>query len=95
VFTALYNTDDNCLIAAPTGSGKTICSEFAILRMLARAAEGKVSARCVYCVPHEATAAQRHEEWSTKFGEGLGINVVLLTGESRFLEWRFILCFAL
>lgn len=45
VFTALYNTDDNALIAAPTGSGKTICAEFAILRMLARAAEGKCTAR--------------------------------------------------
>jgi hypothetical protein len=34
VFTALYNTDDNVLLAAPTGSGKTACAEFAILRML-------------------------------------------------------------
>ena len=34
VFTALYNTDENCLVAAPTGSGKTVCAEFAILRML-------------------------------------------------------------
>lgn len=45
VFTALYNSDDNALIAAPTGSGKTICAEFAILRMLSRAAEGKCTAR--------------------------------------------------
>lgn len=34
VFTALYNTDDNCLVAAPTGSGKTACAEFAILRLV-------------------------------------------------------------
>lgn len=46
VFTALYNTDDNALVCAPTGSGKTICAEFAVLRMLARAAEGKCAARC-------------------------------------------------
>ncbi|KAL0409431.1 UNVERIFIED_CONTAM: DExH-box ATP-dependent RNA helicase DExH12 [Sesamum radiatum] len=32
VFTILYNSDDNVLVAAPTGSGKTICAEFAILR---------------------------------------------------------------
>lgn len=51
MFTALYNTDDNCLVAAPTGSGKTIAGEFAILRMLARAAEGKCAARCVYVAP--------------------------------------------
>jgi replicative superfamily II helicase len=56
VFTALYNTDDNCLVAAPTGSGKTICAEFAVLRMLTRAGEGKCPARCVYIAPLEALA---------------------------------------
>lgn len=45
VFTALYNTDDNALVAAPTGSGKTICAEFALLRMVQRASEGKCTAR--------------------------------------------------
>lgn len=45
VFTALYNTDDNALVAAPTGSGKTICAEFALLRVIQRAAEGKCTAR--------------------------------------------------
>ncbi|CAF1711235.1 unnamed protein product [Brassica oleracea var. botrytis] len=32
VFTVLYKTYDNVLVAAPTGSGKTICAEFAILK---------------------------------------------------------------
>ncbi|XXG84547.1 hypothetical protein AAC387_Pa10g2048 [Persea americana] len=32
VFTVLYSTDDNVLIAAPVGSGKTICSEFTLMR---------------------------------------------------------------
>jgi len=45
VFTALYNTDDNALVAAPTGSGKTICAEFALLRLIQRASEGKCTAR--------------------------------------------------
>uniref|UniRef100_A0A671PTS0 Activating signal cointegrator 1 complex subunit 3 n=1 Tax=Sinocyclocheilus anshuiensis TaxID=1608454 RepID=A0A671PTS0_9TELE len=29
----LYNSDDNVFVGAPTGSGKTICAEFAILRI--------------------------------------------------------------
>ena len=33
-FQCLYNTDDNALIGAPTGSGKTACAEFAIMRAL-------------------------------------------------------------
>lgn len=45
VFTALYNTDDSALVAAPTGSGKTICAEFAMLRVIQRASEGKCTAR--------------------------------------------------
>ena len=34
VFSALYSGDENCLVAAPTGSGKTACAEFALLRMV-------------------------------------------------------------
>lgn len=33
-FNVLYNLDDNVLVAAPTGSGKTVCAEFALLRMI-------------------------------------------------------------
>jgi len=50
VFNAVYNSDDNVFIGAPTGSGKTICAEFAILRMFAQNAE----ARCVYVTPLDA-----------------------------------------
>lgn len=54
VFNAVYNSDDNVFVGAPTGSGKTICAEFAILRMLLHNAEG----RCVYITPMEALAEQ-------------------------------------
>jgi pre-mRNA-splicing helicase BRR2 len=43
-FNALYKGDDNVLIAAPPGSGKTICAEFAVLRTL----NDKPGARIVY-----------------------------------------------
>ncbi|KAG1902400.1 DNA polymerase theta/eta [Suillus fuscotomentosus] len=33
VFQALYTSDENVFIGAPTGSGKTICAEFALLRL--------------------------------------------------------------
>lgn len=52
VFNAVYNSDDNVFIGAPTGSGKTICAEFAILRMFAQNAD----ARCVYVTPLDALA---------------------------------------
>jgi len=36
--------------------------------------------RCVYIAPVEALAKERAADWSKKFGEGLGLKVVQLTG---------------
>ncbi|KAG5559686.1 hypothetical protein RHGRI_009264 [Rhododendron griersonianum] len=80
VFTVLYTTDDNVLIAAPTGSGKTICAEFAILRNHQKGPESMM--RAVYIAPIEALAKGRYNEWKRKFREGLGMKVVELTGET-------------
>ncbi|MGH0127821.1 UNVERIFIED_CONTAM: hypothetical protein FKN15_052455 [Acipenser sinensis] len=78
VFNAVYNSNDNVFVGAPTGSGKTICAEFAILRMLLQNAEG----RCVYITPMEALAEQVFADWYDKFQETLNKKVVLLTGET-------------
>lgn len=43
VFFALYNTWDNVLLGAPTSSGKTLCAELAIFRMLKHKPTKKVS----------------------------------------------------
>ncbi|KAJ6676495.1 ATP-DEPENDENT RNA AND DNA HELICASE [Salix viminalis] len=80
VFTVLYNTDDNVLVAAPTGSGKTICAEFAILRNHHKGPESVM--RAVYIAPLEAIAKERYRDWERKFGRGLGMRVVELTGET-------------
>ena len=66
VFTALYNTDDNCLVAAPTGSGKTACAEFAVLRMIQKASQDRGAARCVYIAPLPGLARERMADWSPK-----------------------------
>ncbi len=52
MFNAVYNSDDNIFIGAPTGSGKTVSAEFAILRMFSANPDG----RCVYVTPKEALA---------------------------------------
>ncbi|KAK6913571.1 DEAD/DEAH box helicase domain [Dillenia turbinata] len=80
VFTVLYNTDDNVLVAAPTGSGKTICAEFAILRNRQKGPDSIM--RAVYIAPIEALAKERYRDWERKFGKGLGVRVVELTGET-------------
>lgn len=54
VFNTMYNSDENVLIGAPTGSGKTICAEFAVLRLLQQLPD----CRCVHVTPLQSLADQ-------------------------------------
>lgn len=47
VFYALYQTDENVLIGAPTSSGKTLCAELAIFRLFNEKADKKVNTNVV------------------------------------------------
>ncbi|KAI8927207.1 Sec63 Brl domain-containing protein [Entophlyctis helioformis] len=79
VFNALYLSDDNVFVGAPAGSGKTVCAEFALLRLWSN----EPLARCVYIAPFEEVAENKAAEWRAKFGSLLGgKNIVLLTGET-------------
>ncbi|KAJ3033781.1 DEIH-box ATPase [Rhizophlyctis rosea] len=79
VFNTLYGTDENVFVGAPTGSGKTVCAEFALLRMWSQ----DPRARCVYIAPFEDVVELKCAEWKAKFGGVLGgKNVVSLTGET-------------
>ncbi|KAL1138953.1 hypothetical protein AAG570_009015 [Ranatra chinensis] len=78
VFNAVYNSDDNVFVGAPTGSGKTTIAEFAILRMLSQEADS----RCLYVVSRESLAQIIYAEWHHKLSPILGNKVVLLTGET-------------
>lgn len=54
VFNMLYNGDENVLIGAPTGSGKTLCAELAIMRLFNEMPEG----RSVYMTPLQQLAEE-------------------------------------
>lgn len=77
VFNALYNTDDNVFLGAPTGSGKTICAEFAILKQFNVNPDAKI----VYVTPKMELCEIVRREWETKFG-ALSKKVAVLTGET-------------
>lgn len=63
--------------------GCILIGEFALLRMLTHTPNG----RCVYMAPSDAVAQDRFDDWNAKFGaEGLGKEVVLLTGEATDLK---------
>jgi len=77
-FHELFKTDKNCLVCAPSGSGKTACAEFAIMRMLTSTSDGK----CVYVAPTDDIADPVYQNWKKRFGGLIGSSMVVrLTGE--------------
>lgn len=78
VFNAVYNSDDNVFIGAPTGSGKTTIAEFAVLRLFSQQSDG----RCVYLVSKDSVADLVFADWQQKLAPVLGVKVVKLTGET-------------
>ena len=57
---------------APTGSGKTVLFELAIIRMLNQVSKTGHAMKCVYMAPTKALCSERYHDWTTKF-DALGI----------------------
>lgn len=78
-FNALFQSDDNVFVGAPTSSGKTVCAEFAILRHFSKANAGKA----VYIAPFQQQIDARHKIWQARLGSlAGGKEIVKLTGET-------------
>jgi activating signal cointegrator complex subunit 3 len=78
VFHTLSHTDSNVLIGAPTGSGKTIMSELAMLRVFKQTPKSKI----IYVAPLKALAKERIIDWKKRLENGpLGKVVLELTGD--------------
>ncbi|KAK0672891.1 Sec63 Brl domain-containing protein [Cercophora samala] len=78
-FNSLYGTDNNVLVAAPTGSGKTVCAEFALLRHWNKQDSG----RAVYIAPFQELVDLRYQDWQKRFANLRGgKDIVKLTGET-------------
>jgi pre-mRNA-splicing helicase BRR2 len=77
-FNTLYNTDQNTLICAPTGTGKTVCAEFAMFRELSKESAGKI----VYVAPFKSLLDERERDWKKRIGSKLGLQIVQLNGDA-------------
>jgi activating signal cointegrator complex subunit 3 len=75
-FHALFHSDVNILVGAPTGSGKTVISEIAIFRLFMKYPKKKV----IYIAPLKALSRERIGDWGKRF-PALGKRVVELTGD--------------
>jgi len=75
-FFTMYHNDTNVLVGAPTGSGKTIVAELAMLRIFR-----ETNLKVVYIGPLKALVRERLKDWQQRFGKQLGKNVIELTGD--------------
>jgi activating signal cointegrator complex subunit 3 len=76
VFHTLYHSDTNVLLGAPTGSGKTIAAELAMMRVF----KVNPSSKVVYIAPMKALVRERIKDWRVKLAP-LNKEVVELTGD--------------
>ena len=84
-FDNVYRSDDNFVLASPTGSGKTVILELAICRAVATNATGQY--KIVYQAPTKALCAERQRDWEAKFTP-LGLKCAELTGDSDGVDVR-------
>lgn len=77
-FKPLFDSDDNVFIGAPTGSGKTVCAELALLRHWSKTEGGKA----IYIAPFQELVDQRLADWQKRLSDASGgRRISKLTGE--------------
>ncbi|XP_071983610.1 probable ATP-dependent DNA helicase HFM1 isoform X2 [Engystomops pustulosus] len=77
----LLYSDKNFVMCAPTGSGKTVLFEIAVVRLLMITPAPWTSVKIVYMAPIKALCGQRFEDWKAKF-EPIGLLCKELTGDT-------------
>ncbi|KAJ8295613.1 ATP-dependent DNA helicase MER3 [Rhodotorula toruloides] len=87
-FDTVYHSDENVVISAPTGSGKTVLFELAVIRLFT---QSDVSdAKVLYMAPTKSLCSERVADWKKKFEQTFGWVVQELTGDTDAVAgaWR-------
>lgn len=82
-FAPIYKTNDNVVVSAPTGSGKTALLELAICRLVEGNSSGQF--KIVYQAPTKSLCSERIRDWQKKFSH-LNLACVELTGDTGYAE---------
>ena len=92
-FDLLFNKDDNSLITAPTGSGKTLLFEISICRViksnfnLSNNTFTNKTFKIIYLAPIKSLCQEKYFEWRIKFGQSpLNLKITEATGDSEFIN---------
>ncbi|KGO73307.1 Helicase, C-terminal [Penicillium italicum] len=84
-FHSVYNSNDNIVLSAPTGSGKTVVMELAICRLLNTLKDERF--KVVYQAPTKSLCSERFRDWHSKFS-CLNLKCAELTGDTDHMQLR-------
>ena len=86
-FYNVYETNDNMVLSAPTGSGKTVILELAICKLLMQSSVD--SCKIVYVAPTKSLCSERQRDWEPKF-KHLGLQCREITGDTDYVSQTYI-----
>ena len=74
----ILDTDHPLVVSAPTGTGKTVVFDLAIIRQLQL---NEQNAKSIYIAPIKALCSERYNDWTRRFGD-FGTRILELTGDT-------------
>ena len=66
----LFNKQDNMIVASPTGSGKTLVAEFAMLQIIL-----EYKKKVIYVVPLKALASEKYKEFNELYSNHFSVHI--------------------
>ena len=84
-FPTAYESNDNLVVSAPTGGGKTAIMELAICRLISSFKSDPC--KVVYMAPTKSLCSERQRDWQAKFA-ALDMQCAELTGDTEHCQLR-------
>ena len=86
-YQSIFLTNDNLVVTAPTGSGKTVVLEMAICKLLLSFKTDQY--KIVYMAPTKSLCSERQRDWQAKFAS-LDLKCSELTGDTDNVQLRHV-----